>query len=258
MAILDCIPCSNITKESRTGLGAGTESLHFFLPHEQCNLPLACFPVLQSLHFGPTDGYLPPRSVCSLWHSCALTSQEMPDLSHLVTRRELNLISYVLITYSVCYRDSGNSYHLGTVLKYNTELSSALFKFFWGTSCQVRIPGFETPVDRSGHLHPYLYRHGCTLQLQRKVLFQMYFSALHFLIQWAESLIDFLRCLVPLEPKVRDNLEEEFRHCNASSVSIKTAADTDPSTMFSKLWVCGLHRRYFKTCLASLLSASIL
>ena len=99
----------------RAGLGAGTESLHFFLSHKWRNLPLAFFLALQSLHFGPTDGYLPQRRVCSLWHSCALTSQETPDLSHLKIMRDLNLISHVLITYSVCYTDIATAWNCSEI-----------------------------------------------------------------------------------------------------------------------------------------------
>lgn len=88
------------------------------------NFPLASLLVQQSLHFGPTAGNLPHRSACNLWHSCAWTSPEMPDLCHFIIRRALNVTSRVLIT------PSGNSCHLGTALKCYTELSSALCKVF--------------------------------------------------------------------------------------------------------------------------------
>lgn len=115
------------------------------------NFPLASLLAQQSLHFGPTDGNLPHRIPCNFWHSCALTSLEMPDLCHFIIRRALNVTSSVLITHSE------NSCHLGTAWKCYTELSSALCKVFWGISLPNDNPRLWNSSGQSSCFRPYFY-----------------------------------------------------------------------------------------------------
>lgn len=120
--------------------------MHYFPP--------ASLLVQQFLHFGLTDGNLPHRIPCNLWHSCALTSPERPDLCHFIIRRALNVTSCVLIT------PSGNNCWLGTAQKWYIELSSALCKVSEASPCQMTTPGFGTPVEKAAaSIHIFTQMH---------------------------------------------------------------------------------------------------
>lgn len=164
------------------------------------------------------------------------------------------------MTSCVLIKPSGNSCHLGSAQKCYTELSSALCKVFWGISLPNNDPRLWNFSGQSSCFHPYFYI-DALLSCRDKCCSRCR-SVLCISSDEDQSLTDLLR--YPVAPGHKglfkrliwnsSSTEEEFGHFLLCFLCEHCWLHLLNNTLQVGSWC----KRYFTTCLSSLLSASIL